>query len=440
MSRTSLRDTEASFVKRLWLIVTCCALLAAFALPAGATTYTAVRCDPDCNTRVTNTLGPGNEVSLAVNPADSNDLIAAAKDYSKGSKDACSRHNVWAGIYTSFDGGRTWSDQLLPADGLPAGTRCISDPFVMFAADGTAYYYGLTVPAMDLIVERSTDGGSTWEYRSTIAGGADKEWGAVDPTNGRLWAVWTLGTIGDWVDVRLAHSDDGGATWTQRIIGGLVPAGIGTGAELAVGKPGILGGEAPVYLSYWGEAYVTVAASSDLGATWTTHAIRAVAPDPGFHPYRVITVPSIGVDRSTGRVYVAYPDFSHKYGQIHVASGSGAVWTDVPIDLHPRALVEDEFMPALAVTSDGNVHVFSYRQNADGTLDLYYSHSKNGVLWDAPIRVTTTSSDPSVSFHQDGFEFIGDYIGAAAAGTTVYGAWADFRNRRSDVYSAAVQG
>src|SRR5688572_16516710 len=85
--------------------------------------------DRQCDFRVTKPLldpalfdwqgqhGPGNEVSVAVNPIDPLNLAGGAKDYTVSyiSDTAdCGEYTVWNGHFWSKDGGRTWANDLVP--------------------------------------------------------------------------------------------------------------------------------------------------------------------------------------------------------------------------------------------------------------------------------------------------------------------------------------
>lgn len=412
------------------------------ARPAGAdTAFSHVRCDPVCNVRVTNVQGPANEIALAVNPVNAQNVIAAAKDYSRGDVDACSRHNVWAGIYSSQDGGRTWAEQLLPKAGPLARFHCISDPVLAFGPDGTAYYFGLGLggPTV-LFVERSTDGGATWQYVSDVtSGNPDKQWAAVDPSSGRVWVAWV--DVGAYL-LRVAHSDDAGGHWTET----LVPTAGVRGMSIAAGPPDVLG-RSPVYLSWkdLSSAAIWFAVSWDGGGTWT---VRPAVPELSTgdeiqtRPFRNHSFPSMAVDTSDavtrGAIHIAYTDLAQTLGEIRTVTSldGGVTWTPpIPVEVAP---LSDDIKPQLALGPSGDVHVAWYAYQ-DGTLDARYAHSAQGIVWDAAVQLSTVASDPRLAYHQDGFVFVGDYIGAAAADDVAYAAWADTRNGRSDVYIAAVQ-
>lgn len=433
------------------LVVALGTLAGAAPAPAGAT-FDSVRCDPDCNNRVTTAQGPANEVTLAVDPTDPDNLLAAAKDYTLGRASGCGTYRVWAGIYHSTDGGRTWSNELLSAGGIMSSYACLSDPVLAFGPDGTAYFFALGLnPGVtdDLLVFRSDDGGTTWTRLPRIARNSDKQWAAVDQETGRIWLTWVDVAIGR---IKLSRSDDRGATWSPVVFG--APVGTllqGQGPAVAVG-PGAGTGHGPVYLAWrlLPTDAIMVTFSVNGGTTWVAVPVAATTvsnPDwaVDFRGYRTFSMPSIAVNQGDGTIWIAFTALAQSRGEVIVAHSitGGLTWL-LEIILDAGAVIADDFMPALAVASGGDVHVFYYTtaDSPDGALgtllDVRYAHGF-GDLWDAPMRVTTVSSDTTVAYHQRGFRFIGDYIGAAASGDGAYGAWADMRNGRSDVYFAAIE-
>ena len=141
---------------------------------------TLLEIDGNVNFEVTTENGPANEVTIAVNPTDPNNLIAGAKDYTLGEREGREGYRVWSGYYWSNDGGITWGNGLMGYPDIENSVLGIydeiSDPVVAFGPDGTAYYSGLAVnyeskliPGFPprfvhnvIYVSKSTDGGKTY--------------------------------------------------------------------------------------------------------------------------------------------------------------------------------------------------------------------------------------------------------------------------------------
>ncbi len=73
---------------------------------------------------------PQNETSIAVNPRNSLNVVGGANDYRLGFGSS--------GFYSSFDGGRTYRDGILPFPSLPNGDNLDGggDPAIAFDRQG----------------------------------------------------------------------------------------------------------------------------------------------------------------------------------------------------------------------------------------------------------------------------------------------------------------
>jgi len=97
----------------------------------------------DCEARASHTPGHKQEVWLAVNPRDPNNVIVGAKDLNAALSADC----VWNGIFVTHDGGLSWHDVYISgqyADRGPTspfyGYACNTDPMGVFTPDGTAHW------------------------------------------------------------------------------------------------------------------------------------------------------------------------------------------------------------------------------------------------------------------------------------------------------------
>ncbi len=122
---------------------------------------------------------PQNETSIAVNPTDERNVVAAQNDYRLG----------WAtsGISASSDGGRNWYSLLAPFPSLPSGDNLDGggDPALVFDRAGIVYYADINFNRTDdtsgIWVRRSTNGGFTWS-RPCVAIGASDAAAVCGPT------------------------------------------------------------------------------------------------------------------------------------------------------------------------------------------------------------------------------------------------------------------
>jgi hypothetical protein len=202
-----------------------------------------IRVNQDCSLR-----RQAEEV-IAINPTNPANLIAGQNDSRIGFNHC--------GYAWSFDGGRTWGDQVPPfwqfvlADGHTADA--CSDPTATFDVDGNAYVGGIlfdvTSPASALVVAKSNApiGGAFYHspapsafqtYLNVPLGVVandnnpnvfhDKEFivadaGSGSPKKGNVYATWTrfnLATgagVGANSPIYFSQSTDGGAAWSPGI-------------------------------------------------------------------------------------------------------------------------------------------------------------------------------------------------------------------------------
>ena len=140
-----------------------------------------------CEARASHTPGQKQEVWLAVNPTDPDNLVIGAKDLDP----AISNHCVWNGLFVTHDGGKTWKDT---APGGAFSSRESGSPYYGFACN------------TDPMGAFTKDGVLHWVVEMYNLGGSNGYGPVADPNSGR--GVFNPG----WKLV-LAESDDGGATW-----------------------------------------------------------------------------------------------------------------------------------------------------------------------------------------------------------------------------------
>ena len=215
-----------------------------------------------------------SEPHIAMNPLDHANLVAGSKMYVNN------KHYLFRiGMYSSFDGGKTWNDAghlpvpvcpasgpcSSPADTTPAdcagdgpfSDACLfttSDIWLSFDDEGNVYAIVLVSPSSntgsgwEMWMYKSTDGGKTWplanmrvihdHFNRTLSGEFldDKDAIAVDNYTqagtgavftrnaardghiGNVYACWGLdGTVAPTQNQVVATSTDGGNTWSAAI-------------------------------------------------------------------------------------------------------------------------------------------------------------------------------------------------------------------------------
>jgi hypothetical protein len=309
-----------------------------------------------------------NETSIAVNPANPRNIVAGANDYRLFNTRE-QRNDSYGVAYTTFDGGRTWTNVLLPHLAFPTGaTGALSvmdaagDPVLAFGPHNTVYYGNIvftrsaptgdgTEPATGIVVNVSHDGGLHWgepviiQIDGVDATGTptptrifnDKIWLAADRTSGRVYVTWTRfldnpdGSFAE-APIVVSASRNFGATFTpfnrvdtrpEDFTGGITPFSQGSSPQ--VGRDGTL------YIAYEGTECATlacdqptdrdvtvVATSRDHGATFRK---TIVDTDFDFPPnedvgrstltgenFRIASFPTLSYDPVFDRLYVTWAD------------------------------------------------------------------------------------------------------------------------------------
>ncbi|MCY2927629.1 MAG: sialidase family protein [Planctomycetota bacterium] len=162
-------------------------------------------------TPVTDFLPSLSTGALVFDQSNSNTLYLGAGKYSSLSSSGGAR----AGMFTSTDGGSTWS-AVAGNSAFTAGGANISG----IVANGQTIL--VTVDASDsnsysdIGVWRSTNGGQTFTHLGSAAGLSNRKGTAIvaDPTNSNRYYLAVHGAATD-ANRGVYRSDDGGATWTQ---------------------------------------------------------------------------------------------------------------------------------------------------------------------------------------------------------------------------------
>ncbi len=385
--------------------------------------------------------GIQGEASIAVDRFDPRRIVAAAMNLNEG------------GLLTmaSEDGGESWTRTLLP---LPAGAAFHADPMVAFDSRGRVHLAVIPVTRdntmLGIELTRSDDSGRRWSPAIRISkatGRDDKLALAVDDDprsrfRDRVHVAWKWPSGG----IFYAYSDDGGSRFSRPR---LIEVETVSGLDLAVTSEG----ELYVAASDGGKRVMRVMRSPDGGASFLPSV--SVAPvraewytsQPSHCRRQSIVHASIAVDRSDGpyrgTVYLTWADFAARTGRacgdacnpetacltevfLSRSFDGGQTWTD-PTTLPDQVPGSDRYFPWSRVDSSTGALYVAYKDSRldprrIGT-DVYLSRSTDGALtWEAPLRLSSASSDASGSSFQ-----YGDYQGLAVTNGEVFAAWSDYR-------------
>ena len=438
--------------------------------------------DATSNTTAVFPTNKQNEPTIAVNPTNPNLLIAGSNDEQRqppcgpgtvrgpnAAPNDCSFFpNVGtSGIYTSSDGGTTWTNRGLLDDQaswsvLPVGQRLVSDgdPVIVYGpkpglggtfsySNGTRAYYGTLVSYFDnagknppgkapeyLAVSYSDDNGATWSApvlattKTNPNDFNDKEsiWADDNPASpffGRLYMSWTefRSASSGSEPIMVTSSADGGATFgAPRQLSPAGNNGTGNGRQ---GSAVRSGPDGTVYVAWEQGFNQVIAVSTNGGASFGRAKIVAAVSDiadpiPGAN-FRTDSFPSIAADPRIGSktVYVSWANRTTAGGRIVVATSTdrGNSWS-APVtvstaaegyaffqgmDVAPNGRIDLAYQALIAV----NPATFG---TGNAAINSWYVSKPVTGSWSAPTKVSHASSDPAVSAQNNlQRQFWGDY-------------------------------
>ncbi len=412
------------FTRRLHVVIAALALALVAVTAASAATFLydrqanfpQVSNVPGSDTSAVFPTNKQNEPTIAVNPVDSNIVLAGSNDEQR--QPPCGPGTVrgtdaapndcsffpgvgTSGIYRSMDAGMTWhnlgllDDQptwhasALVSDGDPVivfGPKPDSNGVFSYADGARAYYATLAsykpgqspyppMKAPELIaVSWSDNNGTTWSAPVVVVTKSnpnnfnDKEAMWVDriPTSpyfGRAYVTWTQfrsAVCCPSEPVAVSVSADGGASWSApKQVSPAGNNGTGNGRQ---GSAVRSGPDGTVYVAWEQGPAQVLSTSRDGGMTWSRPAkIAPVAdisdPIPGAN-FRTDSFLSLAADPRAGSttVYASWVNRTAGVGRVVVATSTnrGRTW-----DVHEVSTVDEgyAFFQGLDVAADGRVDV-----------------------------------------------------------------------------------
>jgi hypothetical protein len=428
------------------------------------------------NIQVTHETNPEHarsESFVAINPKNSLQIVSASKKFLN-----IETYDFILATQYSTDGGQTWTESadLDLTDAKGTTFTAMTDPTMAWDDSGSVFLVGLVgtndPPAWNsigLVVYTSTDGGQTWSAPQVMhSGDDDKQWAAADNTNpaspyyGNVYVVWDDVDTTAYPDgaVLFARTTDNGTTWKGTGTGTTDPGSLiltgGSLPEIDVGDDGT------VYVVVLSDPDIQMIISTDGGDTFPTTTSPALGitsvydaglpvAGPGVYqfPYfpggnfRVITDPTVCVNGKT--VLVAWTDMREGVARIYYtrSTDGGQTWPAAPLGGQPLLTPAQDsripantwhFFPQMVVDPNGVFGCVFYEfgpKPSEMLIDVILAQSfDDGVSFDYFI-VTDQPWNPALDApwaHGDSSEtFIGDYFGLAASERGFYPLWTDTR-------------
>jgi hypothetical protein len=363
------------------------------------------------------------------------------------------------GYAISNDGGATWQSGMLP--GLTkfecsGKNSAVSDTAVIYdAAHAVWMISSLPISAANIqvAVSRSTDGGASWSNPIIVANGPDldKDWitcdnTATSPFYGHCYAEWDDNGNGDLIF--MSTSSDGGLTWSA-------PVSTAGNADGLGGEP-LVQPNGTVVIPYLANApFIKSFSSTDGGTSWSTPVVVSQVNDHVVAGgLRSDALPSAAMD-AAGNVYIVWQDCSFRTNcssndLVMSTSADGVSWTAparIPID--PPTSTVDHFIPGLGIdpaTSGGTAHLgltYYYYPQANCTaatcaLDVgFISSLDGGANWSSP---TALAGPMSLSWLPSTFsgQMVADYIATSFANGNAYGMFALAKANSGATFDEAI--
>ena len=394
-----------------------------------------------------------NEVDIAVNPTNTQNLIAAWNDYGPG--DSC-------GLGYSMNGGRTWSTTwlrgLTPEGGNPTFDAGAGDPSVGFLNDGTAVLscaaWGASKSQPSAIfASRSTDGGRTWEpvrqltFGKSLGHLQDHNMLTIDRYHDRAliaYSVWNGYKARSFALV----SSDGGRTYKgpYEIASDYKANAVDRFDVSLAGAPdGTIYATSGIWqhVNELNEQAVVVSQMRP-GETAFTRSVkvRDLVPAPYNLPgesWRTSMQASIGVE-GDGTVDLLTPDFVTGNLDIYLARSSDR-GLSFPNQVNLTNDRRDEVMPWMAVTPSGRIDtVFYDYDRSSGLMDAVYGQvPPKGTTMSRRVLQSGIDGDAQPPSGPGRTPFIGDYLGIDSTDSVVGLSWTGNGPISQDVFGATLR-
>lgn len=441
-------------MRRVWLMaVLACAAVAVMPIHASSTsssvkTLANITNDgPDSN--------GDNEVDIAINPTNPNNLIAAWNDYGPGQS---------CGLGYSFDGGQTWTTSWLrgvtPLGGNPTFDYGAGDPSVGFLNDGTAVLscaaWGASKSQPSaLFASRSTDGGRNWAPVQQLTFGQnlghlqDHNMLSIDRYSNRVLVAYTVWNGLHALSYALISSD-GGNTYAgpYEIASDYTKNAVDRFDVSLAGAPdGTIYATSGIWqhVQEWSEQAVVVSQMRP-GETAFTRSVkvRDLVPAPMTLPgesWRTSMQASIGVegdgtvDLLTGDFATGNLDMYLARSHDHGASFPAAQQVNLTNDAN------DQVMPWMSVRPSGRLDLVYYDYNrATGLMDADYGQvAAGGTTLARTVVQSGIDGDAQPPRGAGHAPFMGDYLGVDATDKLVAISWTGNGPVSQDVFSATLK-
>ncbi len=385
------------------------------------------------NVRVSSTSSTDdNEVAIAINPANPLQMMGGA--------------NINK-IYITTNGGINWTQKSLTSSTFGVW----GDPSVIYDRMGNVYYGHLSYTPSPgywidrIVVQKSTNNGSTWNEGTGIGYNSpkeqDKEWLAIEHQNNQyrdnIYVSWTefdnYGSTSSLDSSRIlfSRSTDGGLTFSNPVkvsdrSGDCIDEdNTVEGAVTAIGPNGEL------YISWSGPLGIMFDKSTNGGVTWGVDIFVSSQPGgwdyavPGINRCNGLPVTACDTSHSPyrGNIYVNWSDQRNGTDNTDIflskSTDGGNTWS-APKKVNNDNTSRHQFFTWMAIDQKtGTLYfVFYDRRNTTASYtDVYLGISRDGGETFENHLISQSSFNPNAG------TFFGDYTNIAAWDRIVRPIW-----------------
>lgn len=406
-------------------------------------------CFSQTNINLSNAAGWDTEPYIAINPINSNNLVAAWMKLSG--------FTLAIGTSYSNDGGSTWSTPAVIPHLYPNFTS--ADVSLAFNSTGTVYMSYIDYhPSQDsgfVMCTKSLNGGASWNPPVKVISTyetpdmpVDRPWIAIDNSggayNGKLYIVSKSIETGAMPHhIWIKSSADGGTTWSPiKLVDDSIPTNLITNA---MGVPAV-GPDGNVYIAY--VSYnpsqspfprVICLKSTNGGSSFTLGIIGyPVAGSPMTDTlYQGSYIISANPTNANNLIYTFTDNRNGDPDILSVHSdNAGLTWTSTPVRVNDDAVSNGvgQDMCWAGFSSTGKYGVaWRDRRNTGGTsssaFEIYSTVSTDGGATFKPNQNLNSTASPFINIQRGN-----DFIGICIDDNYVYCNWCDLRTGNTDIF------